>query len=286
MNFQYNKNEQCYYLDQQYSFRFRPMLMHCLKVTENAGWIEKKHSHTYVEIIYVNSGSGAITVNDKTYNITKGDVIILNAGVSHFEMNTTDGKLKLICMAVGNFQIRGLPKNHLLPDDFDFVYHSNDMEVVLCMYFTNILSELERKESFYMEIATNAAQTLIMFIYRLISQYRDVSFATNRNTVVGNAQKFIEEHYLEDISLDDVARACKVSKSHLSHIFEEIKHVTIVNYIRRKRFQVSIELLTTTDLPIGEVAKQSGFPNANYFSRVFQSQYHISPRTYRKEWTQ
>lgn len=64
---------------------------------------------------------------------------------------------------------------------------------------------------------------------------RDIEHVVSYVELVAKALWFIERHYAADISLDDIAHTCAVSKYHLSRIFGDAAHVPIVKYVRGRR---------------------------------------------------
>lgn len=94
--------------------------------------------------------------------------------------------------------------------------------------------------------------------------------------------QYIEFYYAQPLTLDHLAQQCYVSSNYLSSLFKKEIGVTLKEYINQVRIRQSILLLNTTHLSIQEVAGRCGFPDANYFSRIFKKMNGITPLSYRK----
>lgn len=95
------------------------------------------------------------------------------------------------------------------------------------------------------------------------------------------ALTYLNEHFTEDISLDDLARHLSISKYHLSRTFPEKIGCGLNAYLHSLRADHAAQLLASTDLSVTQAGFDSGFSSASTFFRVFQAQYGLSPRAYR-----
>ncbi|HEV8247621.1 MAG TPA: helix-turn-helix domain-containing protein, partial [Polyangiaceae bacterium] len=83
------------------------------------------------------------------------------------------------------------------------------------------------------------------------------------------ALEYIEQHYLEPLRLDQVARVAGFAPSYFSKLFIQNEHVPFSRYVTRLRVERAKRLLTTTALNLTRVARLSGFPTAGYLCTVF-----------------
>ncbi|WPX09682.1 PocR ligand-binding domain-containing protein [Anaerocellum danielii] len=95
--------------------------------------------------------------------------------------------------------------------------------------------------------------------------------------------EYIKNHYMEEITLDDLAKMVYLSPTYLSYLFKKQLGVTFKEYLINIRLKKSKELIETTDLPIGEISKMVGIEDQNYFSRLFKRKYGVSPMNYKKD---
>ena len=93
---------------------------------------------------------------------------------------------------------------------------------------------------------------------------------------------FIEQNYALPITVEDMANRCNLDRSYFGKIFRETMGQPPQEFLIRYRMSKAAELLKLTDLSIGEISFQVGYPNQLHFSRAFKKVYNISPRTYRQ----
>lgn len=98
---------------------------------------------------------------------------------------------------------------------------------------------------------------------------------------VRRALAYMEEHYMEEISLRDLASAAGLSREYFCRIFSEAAKLPPVTYLNRLRVQKSMELLTATDLTIQEICGRCGFGSAAYYDRIFRRFQGQTPKEYR-----
>ncbi len=103
----------------------------------------------------------------------------------------------------------------------------------------------------------------------------------NYSPLVQRCMNTIDFYYSSELSLSWLAKECGVSESYLSTSFRKETGMTVTDCINKTRIRQALILLNTSDLSIGEVASRCGFPDANYFSRVFRKHQGISPKQYR-----
>lgn len=91
------------------------------------------------------------------------------------------------------------------------------------------------------------------------------------------AKTFLQQHYSEPISLEQIARALGVSAFHLSHVFSEESDFTLFDYLTRLRMEKARELLTDGRLKISAAARAVGYENSNYFAKAFRRYFGFLP---------
>ena len=93
---------------------------------------------------------------------------------------------------------------------------------------------------------------------------------------------FIDANYQEDLSLEQAADYIGFSKYHFSRLFKLHTNTTFYDYLSHKRVQAAQSLLAT-DIPITDIAFQTGFNNLTTFCRCFKKCTNCSPTEYRNK---
>ncbi len=92
---------------------------------------------------------------------------------------------------------------------------------------------------------------------------------------------YVKQNLRSDITLDTLANVACVTKAHLIHLFSRKMGVTPLQYIIRKRIQHAQALLLTTNMSIGQIAKEAGVNDPSYFIRLFRKNVGFTPQGYR-----
>lgn len=98
---------------------------------------------------------------------------------------------------------------------------------------------------------------------------------------VSVARRYMEEHFAEDLHVDDVAREAAISTSQLIRLFKRQLGTTPHSYLLRYRITQAKELLAETTLPVATIAGQVGFASESNFSYRFGEMCGQSPSAYR-----
>lgn len=97
------------------------------------------------------------------------------------------------------------------------------------------------------------------------------------------AVEYINAHYAEQLSLEQVAASVYLNPDYFSRAFKMETGQTFVNYLTDVRLSRSVWLLENTALRVQMIAQQVGYYNASYFSTIFKKKYGMSPYEYRRK---
>lgn len=96
------------------------------------------------------------------------------------------------------------------------------------------------------------------------------------------AQLYVEEHYMQPVALEDIARHVGLNETYLSSIFKKQTGRSLIDFLTFTRVQHAKELLISHDKSINEIAEEVGFNDAKYFTKRFKKLTGVSPNEYRK----
>lgn len=117
--------------------------------------------------------------------------------------------------------------------------------------------------------------------YRLFTQLAVDRLLPEAGTPLQRAMRYLEERVDSRIPVPELARMVGVSSSHLAALFREATGGGVLAHHTALKMARARLLLDTTSLPIGEVGRQIGIPDAFYFSRQFGRVHGMSPTEYR-----
>mgnify|MGYP000508986935 CR=1 FL=1 len=93
----------------------------------------------------------------------------------------------------------------------------------------------------------------------------------------------MKEHYKEELSLAKLAQIFGYSISYLSRMFQKYAGINYKDYLQTIRTEYGCRQLIETDLTIGEISMENGFPNNKAFSKAFYKKYGITPAEFTKK---
>ena len=126
---------------------------------------------------------------------------------------------------------------------------------------------------------------LMEILYFIVYSYIEVSpdsEESNENAEFSKITEYLNEHIDEQITLETLTKEFMINRNKLNEIFEKQASMTCLNYLMNLRIDLAKILLTKTELPITEISSRVGYPDANYFTKVFSKNTGMTPSKYRK----
>ena len=99
---------------------------------------------------------------------------------------------------------------------------------------------------------------------------------------IQEAITYMEHNYSQELTVEDLANACKLNRSYFSKLFKEIIGSTPQEFLINLRLSEAAEQMKTTSASIGDIAVRCGYPNQLHFSQAFKKRYGLPPREWRK----
>lgn len=115
----------------------------------------------------------------------------------------------------------------------------------------------------------------------LLDAYREQQISQVKKPI-REAKRFLEEHYMEKVSLEDVARIVNFNPVYFSVVFKKETGSNFGDYIVQLRIEAAKSLLRETNLTVMAVAHKVGYEDPKYFSQLFTKVVGINPGVYRK----
>jgi transcriptional regulator GlxA family with amidase domain len=105
----------------------------------------------------------------------------------------------------------------------------------------------------------------------------------HRYTTIEPAIRSIRDNYRESFSIDELSKLCAVSKYHFCRIFKEVMGMSPIRYINYYRLKIADAMLQNSDKSINEIAEDTGFEDASYFSKLYKKTFGNSPRSAKRK---
>lgn len=253
-----------------------------------------KHSHNYIELIYMCSGSTHHVINGQDVILKEGELLFLNQQAVQEIYPAGEDDIAV------NFII--------LPEFFDYGLKMMETEENMLRDFVIgcLRGESNGAGFLHFKVADivpiqNLLENLIWTIWNKQPNKRSINQVTmgllflqlmnymdKMETNEGGEQQkliisvlsYIEEHY-RDGELSELAKDLHYDMYWLSKEIKKRTGKTYTDLLQAKRLNQAAYLLGTTSMSVMDVAMAVGYDNISYFHRIFQKKYGVTPRKYR-----
>lgn len=261
---------------------------------ENQRFIPR-HGHDFLEISYIDRGTVEHTLNGQLTVLHPCDYLIVDHGSIHsYRALDCDGYDNLDCLfrpelldpALKDFRsLRSVLEHYLLHFNIQafttnpaaMVFHDEDGRVRALL--TEMIEEAKRREAGYIEILRCHLIELLVLTMR---QLDDVESLATGQDISAFLTAFVSEHYMEDLTLRDLAARLKYSLPYISKRFKEDTGVNFVRYLQNYRVAQACRLLVSSDKTIMEIAEMVGYHDVKFFSGLIKRETGLSPSEYRR----
>ena len=236
------------------------------------------HWHMDYELIHVISGRLNLHLNGVSCSLTSGENAWISSGTVH---GGTADECVYECVVVNLNDL--LPnKSWVIPTYFGKLPQESP--------FTDISNEIfatiKKRQTKYKWITLGLFFQMvgsILNIDRNELSNTDKIYNSKHHNSIKSVLTYIQVHYNEQITLEDLSRTAFMSPKYFCRAFFEMVGKTPIDYLIFYRIQRACEKLVTSDLSISEVALQSGFNDISYFSRMFKRHKGEAPSAWRKQ---
>lgn len=249
---------------------------------------EEFNERNYYKIYYVLRGKGTYHEDNGNGEIRKGTLILTPPDTIH----------KLIS-----------------PNGMDVILISFSLQDTSHSYIQNLFNKIKRNQLYLLQDKEESASILLWIsILKLVANNNPIYLKNNidslaitlfwsllkdfekeimsRNSkqihssashMIYKAKLFIIKHLAENITLQEVADHLHISERHLSRLFNQEMGQPFTTYIRKERIRKAGILLSDSNIPIKEIAQQTGFSSVHYFTNVFSNEMDMPPGKFREK---
>ena len=254
-----------------------------------------KHSHNFIEILYMCEGHTFHKIDGFTeVELKAGELLFLNQLSSHeiSEGEAKDIGINFIILPQFFDQVLPLlPRNNELAE---FVMQGLNKKGIGNNYLHYQVSEVLPVQNLVENMVWNLLhrpenhrrmnEMMMATLFMQLSLHTDklAKYDTDiyQDVFAPEILKYIEEEYKE-ATLEELAGEMNVALSTASKIVKKSTGMTFKELLQRKRLMQAANLLEHTKLPITEIIERVGYDNTSYFYRIFRETYQMSPKEYR-----
>ena len=248
------------------------------------------HWHYAIEIIVPLENTYTVVTQQHEYVLNPGDILIIPAGEVH-ELKAPKSGSRMVFLfdytaishlngfsAVTPF----LSQPVLIPKDEESTFYDHEIDLL-----SQIFMEFVNQGAFSELII----YSILLSFFVTLGKYRMMTSESIAENDTGKQQElaqklaiafdYLDSHYTEDVTLEDVAFVAGFSKFHFSRLFKQCSGQNFHEYLLLKRIKAAEMLLLRPDYSVTEIALQSGFSSLSTFNRTFKKIKNCSPTEYR-----
>lgn len=242
------------------------------------------HWHEAMEILFCLNGEVTIHVDHETITLSRNQLIVFDSREVH-SIHSGSNLYMFLCIHVDKKQLSvycpDLELYHIRCRPVPLNDPKSTQYIHLCQLAHDLTRTNIENESTSAMRSDGTALLMLADMIRYFSVYSPPTADTmpkQPNDTIREIITYVNEHYMEKISLDDMASQTGFSREYFCRFFKQHMGITFLRYLNEVRISHAGRLLTTTDLPVSEVMNKSGFTNQTIFNRLFKELYGMTPR--------
>lgn len=254
------------------------------------------HWHDELEMIVIKKGEGIVSVDLRPFPVRGGDLVVIlpghlhaieQSGTSRMEYENILCKPVFIADTAGN---RSSFEDVLLPILEGRrpvpvrVTCRNDPDNVIFQLIRQI-DALSDDRPFGYQMAVQGLMQQLFFHLANTKDTLSLSppISTKAMRKLRTVLKYVEEHYPESVTVEQMAGLTFYSRSHFMKFFKQSMGCGFIEYVNDYRLTMAARMLRTDSKSVTDVAASCGFENLSHFHRLFKRKYNMTPNRYKAQ---
>ena len=278
------------------SFEVFPCFCKHNRVGNNPGDWARWHWHQAFEIDFCLEGSIHFRTPDTDILMKKGDAVFVNSNTLHqLEAPDPGSKAEFYTLFFDGELLSGgygtlFHEKYLMPiiscqELQSLLLSTNDTAGIRMLNSLIDIVDLFRDEPYGYEL--DVRTMLGQFWLMLLDATKELRSRSGHAKMLDHVRvkemiSFLEEHYSEKLTLEQIARSAELGERECGRCFSRSIGMPPFEYLNRYRIRQAARLIVQSMDPIGQIADQCGFSSDSYFGKMFREQMGCSPREYRK----
>ena len=243
------------------------------------GWNSRNHNHPGMELHVILEGSCSVDVDGTTYQLGKGQTILIGAGRYH----------RPICVSpdLQRFSVSFFPEQGTLQDALAKEVSACqicDAPRELVEVCRKIFQECEEETPFRNTIMRSLLTLLLGYEFRALGisgESGGSTDAANYSKYTDSIDAFFENCPAEEARVDTLAGQLHLSRSQVNRVLKRLYGMTFREKLIRSRMDQAAWLLRHTEKAVGEIAGEVGYQSESRFYQMFRVHFGMTPETYR-----
>lgn len=252
----------------------------------DSGYYLKKHKQIVYEITYIYSGKGKFYVNDKQYEVKKGDIIINKPGDMHEGEADAIEPFRFFYLGF-LFSDSEEEEQELLASIknlLDNLKHPIAIEKTSIQEsFTKAYKEFISGDEYSKYLVKNCLMEILITTCRNFKESNKLSFTEYeiKEKLLDRIISYIDTNFEKSIRVEDIASEFGYSSSYISHLFSKHMGISVKSYYDNKRLERAFKLLKDSGMSISDIAAKLNYKSLYSFSRAIKDKYGAAPTTIR-----
>ena len=229
-------------------------------------------------------GSGELIYDGKKYDLHNGDCVFIDCNKPYSHSTGYNGHDRLWSLKWIHLYGPTMPSVYSKYCErggrpvFKPEYTSPFFSVI-----DNVFS-VARSSDYMRDMKINQYLSELMVYIMTESWHPEEAVSSTKRASILPVKEYLDRHYADKISLDDLCEKFFISKYYLSHSFKMQFGISVINYLMSVRITQAKQLLRFTDKSVEKIGEECGIGALHYFSRVFKETEGVSPSAYREMW--
>ena len=248
------------------------------------------HYHEFLEVYYHVEGDCDYIIDSRIYTLKDGDIVLINNQKLHRAVikDMTKPYRRYVLWLEYKF-IEQLLENSVdyqkmigVESNVEIISLPEQQKKEIVSLFHNMSLESRGADAFSSYLQECYLKELLLLLCRYSQNYSVVEEKVYKNDdMIESIMDYIDQHYMEPLSLDLIAQEFFMNKYHLMRKFKKHTRMTIMDYCKKRRLIIARNYLME-GVRIQDIYKLSGFDDYSNFFRSFKATYQMSPREYKK----
>lgn len=244
----------------------------------HSGHTSPKLTYKTYSAHFILEGKGTYTLKDKTYHLSPGQGFMINPGDACIYTADVREPWKYVYASFCGVDDDALVRNAGLDDEnviFDFPL---DEEMIHDIYAMHTAGKKNEARGY------DVTGYFLLCMSRLVkANSQACEKGSQSEYYVRKAKNYIEEHYPDNITVEDIASHIGLDRTYLYRLFKQSAGESPSKYLMNYRLQRAAEMLENHTLSISKIALSSGFHDVSHFYRAFSAKYGMPPKKYREQ---
>lgn len=279
--------------DERFKYMSNLLCIHILQVVKTytrLSWNPRWHYHKELEFLYMEEGRMEIRLQDDSYLLEPGDVLVIGSMQPHITRKVDEHRLVYLVL---HFDLQPYFDPALLLHFRFFseidrplsalneqIRQKAEMKSELARTILRIRHEMEQKTKGYEIAASLQVKHLLLTLLRYDDNEQAMPFEQANTPSLRAVLDYVEKHLSEKIQMADISSMMNMSYHYFSKYFKKVMGLSFVEYINVQRIKKAERLLLTEETGITEISSQVGIANTAHFYELFKRYNKCTPREY------